>query len=553
MLDALLDKDSLQNFKGFSQKDKLERLRLRFSQRLLKKDIPTALIQEIKDPWPGNLDKARLLLQGCFDLDGVLLEQAQPNWLPYGLDAKHIYRLNNFDWLRDLKTLGGENARQKGRALIAHWITQNKSSHGENWEANVMAMRVYNWLAFYDFFCASAADEFKDIYFESLSEQIHRLSNISTRGLEDMAQIRVGRALTIAGLVLKEYSFLKEKGLSVFLRGLKDQILLDGGHVSRSPAALVPLLCAAHDVRMALQNAHEKIPLLLQNSIERMNNALRFFCYNDKQLALFHGTQEGDPQLLSTLLSLAGNRQKMPKSMPQSGFERIAMGRSLITMDVGSAPARGHDDVYHASALAFEYCYGKQRVFVNCGSHPYSGPWKDALRHTAAHNTAEVKGQDSAEIRENGTIGRKPLHVHHENEFIDGGHFISAAHDGYLATSGIKHYRQIGTQNRGKVFCGQDHFESISGTAPEGLATIRFHLHPTVRASLTRDKNEILLSLPGGTGFRFYWSGGGAHIEDSIYFGRDHSPQKSKQIILNVPLFEAITSVEWLIKLEELH
>ncbi|MEC9236841.1 MAG: heparinase II/III family protein, partial [Pseudomonadota bacterium] len=96
-------------------------------------------------------------------------------------------------------------------------------------------------------------------------------------------------------------------------------------------------------------------------------------------------------------------------------------------------------------------------------------------------------------------------------------------------------------------------FESMSGQAPDGMATIRFHLHPTVRASLTRDKNEILLSLPGGTGFRFYWSGAGAHIEDSIYFGRDHTPQKTKQIILNAPLLQAMTSVEWLIKLEELH
>ncbi|MEC7577363.1 MAG: heparinase II/III family protein [Pseudomonadota bacterium] len=553
MIDALLSKEQINQFKGFSQKDKLERLRLRFSQRLLKKDIPFRLEREIKDPWPGNIEKARLLLQGCFDLDGVLLEQTEPHWLPYGLDEKHIYRLNNFDWLRDLKTLGGEAARQKGRHLIAHWIKHNRAHNTENWEANVMAMRVYNWLAFYEFFCASASDEFKDMYFESLSEQIYRLSCISTRSLENMAQIRVGRALSISGLVLKEYGFLKEKGLNVFLRGLKDQILLDGGHVSRSPAALVPLLCATHDVRMALQNAHEKIPLLLQNSIERMNNALRFFCYNDKQMALFHGTQEGDPQLLSTLLSLAGNRQRMPKSMPQSGFERIAMGRSLITIDVGGAPEREHDEAYHASALAFEYCYGKQRIITNCGTHPYNPQWKQALRRTAAHNTAEVKGVDSAEIRESGHIGRKPLNIHHENELIDGGQYISAVHDGYLATSGVKHYRQIGAMNRGKAVSGQDHFESMSGQAPDGMATIRFHLHPTVRASLTRDKNEILLSLPGGTGFRFYWSGAGAHIEDSIYFGRDHTPQKTNQIILNAPLLQAMTSVEWLIKLEELH
>jgi uncharacterized heparinase superfamily protein len=552
MINVLLNKDTPLALKGFSQKEKLDRLRLRFTQRLLKKNIPSFLNFEINDPWPGEIDKARLLITGCFDLDGVLLEQQHPNWDPIGLEEKHLYRLNNFDWLRDLKTLGGEQSRLRGRQLIAHWITHNRTPNARTWSTEIMAMRIYNWIAFYNFFCSSAGDDFREMFFESLCEQLHHLSCIQTKSLDDMTQMRLGRALCISGLVLDEYSFLHEKGLNIFLRGLQEQILLDGGHISRSPAALIPLLCAAHDMRMALQLGHQKIPLLLQSSIERMNNALRFFCYNDKHLALFHGTQEGEKQLLTTLLSLAGNRQKMPKSLPQSGFERVAIGRSLITMDVGGAAPRGHDLAYHASALAFEFCYGKQRVFVNCGTHPYSNDWQRALRHSAAHSTAQINNLDSAEILDNDTIGRKPLNIAHEHEPLEGGDYISAMHDGYLSTSGIKHYRQVGAQNRGKIITGQDHFENISGEGSQGTAQIRFHLHPSVRASLTRDKNEILISLPGGTGFRFYWSEAEAKLEDSIYMGQGHSPIKTKQIVLTAPLHAAMTSVEWLIKLEEL-
>jgi uncharacterized heparinase superfamily protein len=553
MIHALLQKDKIEPFRGFSQKDKFERLRLLFSQRLLKKNIPSGLAFEIKDSWPGAVDKARLLINGCFDLDGVLLEQTPANWAPAGLDEKHIYRLNNFDWLRDLKTLGGEQARQKGRQLITHWILNNRGAQSKAWTPAILAMRIYNWIAFYNFFCESAPDEFRDLYFESLSEQLNHLSRIQSRNLDDMTQIRIGRALCIAGLALEEYSFLHEKGLEVFLRGLKDQILLDGGHISRSPAALIPLLCAAHDVRMALQTAHQKTSLLLQNSIERMNNALRFFCYNDKQLALFHGTQKGDVQLLTTLLSIAGRQHKMPKVLPQSGFERIAMGRTQITIDVGAPAPRGHDEYCHASALAFEFCYGKQRVFTNCGTHPYSPEWQEALRHTAAHNTAQINNLDSAEILDNGSIGRKPLSIECEHDTIDGGDYVSAMHDGFLSTNGIKHYRQIGTQNRGKIITGQDHFENISGSGSNGCAKIRFHLHPSVRASLIRDKDEVILSLPGGTGFRFFCAGGTITLEESVYFGNSHSPTKTKQIVLGAAISEAMTSVEWLIKLEELH
>lgn len=551
MINVLLNSENSLSLSQLSQRDRFERLRLRFSQKLLKKHIPTELKYSITDPWPGSLEKAHLLLQGCFDLDGVFLETHTPDWTQSGLEEKHLYRLNNFEWLRDLKTLGGETARQKGRQLIKHWIEHNTQPQSASWSPPIMAMRLYNWIAFYSFFCQSATDEFKELFFESLTEQLHRLSQVSARQLDDMTQIRLGRILCIAGLVLEEYHFLYQRGLTIFSRALKDQILLDGGHISRSPAALIPLLCAAHDVRMCLQLAHKDCPLLLQSSIERMNNALKFFCYNDKQLALFHGTQQGDPVLLSTLLSLAGSKQRQPRSLPQSGFERIAMGRSLITLDVGNAAPRGHDQDYHASALAFEFCYGKQRVFVNCGTHPYSSAWKNALRHSAAHNTAQINAIDSAEILGNGSIGRQPLNIHHEHEDIDGGLYISAMHDGFLSTSGIKHYRQVGTQNRGKIIAGQDHFEHISGEAPaSGEATIRFHTHPSVRVSMTRNKDEVLISLPGGTGFRFFAQGASISVEDSIYYGQDHNAQKTNQIVLTAPLRDALTSVEWLLKLE---
>jgi uncharacterized heparinase superfamily protein len=61
---------------------------------------------------------------------------------------------------------------------------------------------------------------------------------------------------------------------------------------------------------------------------------------------------------------------------------------------------------------------------------------------------------------------------------------------------------------------------------------IRFHLHPDVRASLSRDNMSALLVQPNGDGWRFRTDGGPLTLERSVYLAAGAPPQRSQQIVI---------------------
>src|SRR5690606_16758158 len=133
-------------------------------------------------------------------------------------------------------------------------------------------------------------------------------------------------------------------------------------------------------------------------------------------------------------LTRSNARGKILPGLPQSGFERMTLGRSMVMVDCGAPPAYPYDREAHASPLAFEFAYGKERVFVSCGAHPLEPAWQDSLRATAAHNSLTLDSRNSCEIRDagegGGHLGRKPRKVTLIREEARNAVLIEASHDG---------------------------------------------------------------------------------------------------------------------------
>ena len=78
---------------------------------------------------------------------------------------------------------------------------------------------------------------------------------------------------------------------------------------------------------------------------------------------------------------------------------------------------------------------------------------------------------------------------------------------------------------------------------------LRFHLHPTVRASLVQDGAAILLRLSSG-GWRFR-SAGGQHLpalEESIYLGQRGEPRRSEQITVSGEIGPEGVVLKWALR-----
>ena len=158
---------------------------------------------------------------------------------------------------------------------------------------------------------------------------------------------------------------------------------------------------------------------------------------------------------MTSVLTKANVRGQPLMSAQHTGFERIAANRTLVIIDGGTPSPVGQGA--HAEALSFEMSVGKQRVIVNCGA--YAGrdaTWRIAQRATAAHSTLVVEDRNSAEIREDGTIGANGMTVTSERMEADDNTWIDMSHDGYMASHDVLHRRRIYINASGSDIRGED-------------------------------------------------------------------------------------------------
>jgi uncharacterized heparinase superfamily protein len=126
-----------------------------------------------------------------------------------------------------------------------------------------------------------------------------------------------------------------------------------------------------------------------------------------------------------------------------------------------------------------------------------------------------------------------------------GAQWVAASHDGFKKNLGLTHARQLFLAADGEDLRGEDR---LTGRSGQGFA-IRFHLHPSVQASLAQDGNAVLLRLPGGAGWRLRMQGAVLSIAESIYVGAGGT-QKTRQIVLDGHVGSNGAIVKWALRRE---
>lgn len=518
----------------------------------LKGEAPDQIIVKPVDPWPGNVEAGRWLCDGAFALSNDQLSLGAGNWEPEGVDEAWLNHMHGFEWLRDLRTLGGEEARQQARWLTESWIFYHQKWSAHAWRADMCGSRIAMWISYFEFFVEAAGPDFQDIYFNALNKQARHLSRSIAGSMNGVPMLKAIKGLLYAGLAFEGREAWSQQALTLLNGEISKQILRDGAHISRSPAQHLQALQILQDIRMALNAAAKPVPDTLQHGIENLGAALRFFRYGDGGLAVFHGSQEGPRELLEAVLAQANLRGKGLHTLPSAGFEKITHGRTLVMLDCGRAPPRPFDKTAHSAPLAFEMSYGKERIFVSCGTHPSNPDWRDALRATAAHNTVSLDYRNACEIRPDGHFARKPRVVSSVREETKGCCLLEATHDGYALLNGIEHRRRLYLSDQGHDLRGEDILTASTEPVKPVDVAIRFHVHPRVMVSLINDDQEALLRLPSGIGWRFHQSGGVMKLEDSIYLGEDSRPRKTKQLVVYGNMPDTEFKVKWAMQREGL-
>ena len=508
--------------------------------------VPADLRLRIAERWPGDAKRGNAILSGEILLAGQVVHNPMPVWFPPEAGQNWLAVWHGFGWVPDLLSIGG-GARDAARALVQSWLTDNTGWHPIAWRTDVLATRVFTWIVHFDEIASREAERLlRRAMLVSLSAQLRHLARTAAWELTGPARLRALKGLVggLAAFGQGEKRVLR--AMQAVERELADQVLADGGHRSRDPSLQLEVLRDLVDMRAALRAAHIEIPGPLQEAIDRMAPMLRFFRHGDRKLALFNNSIEEDGILVDLALTRSETKGRAPTRAPDTGFERMQAGHSLVLVDAGKPPPHGLDDHAHAGPLSLEMSHGRERIIVNCGG--YRGTqraWRQVARSSAAHSVLVVADTNAVEVNEDGSLGRAPPTVRCERAEEDGHQWIAVSHDGYRQRFGITYARELYLAADGDDLRGED---KVTGRAGVNF-NVRFHLHPSVTVSLVGDGGAALLRLPSGITWRLRAAGAEMSLVDSIYLGAGEL-QKTQQVVLSGITGPSGASVRWAIRRE---
>jgi uncharacterized heparinase superfamily protein len=454
--------------------------------------------------------------------------------------------LLGFGWLRHLRAADSAITRANARALVDEWIALQGSWHRLAWRPDVLARRIVSWLSQATLVLQDADVAFYRRFLRSLVRQVRYLRHTAgdARGV---AHLQAIIALTDAALCIAGQARRIKSATDRLRLELQRQILPDGGHVGRDPGATIDILLELLPLRQAYASRNIAPPPALLNAIDRMMPMLRFFRHSDGSFARFNGMGATPADLLLTLLAYDEARGAPLSNAPYCGYQRLEAGAGVLIMDVGRAPPIEMSLHAHAGCLAFEFSTPKRNLLiVNCGMPPSAREdWRQLARATPAHSTVTFNDASSARFVTSPAFRRVlggapmldgPSQVAVVRDDRADAIVLRATHDGYAGRFGVLHERTLVLAADGTRLDGEDTFIAADGS-PQLRTTrdkyaVRFHLHPSIKATRLGDGHGAMLVSPDREVWTFTVDDGRVDLEDDVYLAGAEGPRRTLQLVI---------------------
>ena len=504
--------------------------------------VPDRLLGTPPELLPGNASAGQAILAGSLIFEGRRHPLPSFKSLPDTIAQNWINYLHGFAWLADLRAVGSPQARHRAQVLLADWLSQYDTWDAVLWRPDITGTRLASWITHFAFYAADADTRFTEELFGSLARQSRHLSRSVQLCGGGLDAVTAQKGLIYTGIAVPESDHYLAQGLDLLEQESEDQILPDGGHISRNPQNQLKYLKALLEVKEALIAAHVDVPNWMKSIVERMVPMTRAMRLGDGALATFHGGSAGDPDEVDLLLAKSNVKGKPSLTSPHSGLHRLTSGKTTLVLDAGAPPSDMANRWGHAGTLAFEMSVGKERLVVNCGATRQMGDdWHHALRATAAHSTMVVDDTNSSELGKIGGLGRRAHNVQCSRREIDGRAILEATSDGYKGPFGLEHRRFLMMSPEGTELQGED---LLIGTGGKRFA-VRFHLHPNVQATLIQHGNAVLLKPRRGRGWKLISPDREVLLEDSIYIEEWFRHRRAQQIVIPGEIYGRGAAVKW--------
>ena len=246
--------------------------------------------------------------------------------------------LLGFGWLRHLRAADTALTRANARALVDDWISNPSQKRPIARRADVLARRVISLLSQAPLVLGDTDSKFYRRYLRALTREIRYMRFALLDMPDGVPRLQVLIAQCYASLCLANQARHIRSASRKLSDELQQQILPDGGHISRNPGALIELLIDLLPLRQTFAARNIAPPPALLNAIDRMMPMLRFFRHGDGTIALFNGMSGTPSDLLATLLAYDDTHGTPMASMPHTGFQRLDAGQMTVIIDTGAPP-----------------------------------------------------------------------------------------------------------------------------------------------------------------------------------------------------------------------
>ena len=454
--------------------------------------------------------------------------------------------LLGFNWLRHLRAADSGITRANARALIDEWIAVQGAWHPLAWRPDIQSRRIISWLSQATMVLQDADVAFYRRFLRSLVRQTRYLRHTAGDDHRGHGGMQAPIALTYAALCIAGQARHIASASERLNREIERQILPDGGHSNRNPGAVIELLLALLPLRQVFASRNIAPPQALLNAIDRMMPMLRFFRHSEGTFAHFNGMGATRADLLMTLLAYDDTRGAPLSNASHSAYQRLEGRGGVLIMDTGCAPPLEMSLDAHAGCLSFEFSSPRQNlIIVNCGMPATSREeWRAHARATASHSTVTFNDTSSARFVEGGAFRRVlggapmlggPTDVQVTRESRADATLLRASHDAYASPYGIVHERTVALATDGTRLEGEDLFLAADGSAQIQTTSdryaVRFHLHPSIKASRLTD-GRVMLMAPNKEVWTFDVHGRVVDLEDSVYLASTDGPRRTAQMVI---------------------
>ena len=288
-------------------------------------------------------------------------------------------------------------------------------------------------------------------------------------------------------------------------------------------------------------------PQALLNAIDRMMPMLRFFRHSDGTFAHFNGMGATPADLLLTLLAYDEIHGAPLSNAPHSAYQRLEASGGVLIMDTGRAPPIEMSLEAHAGFLSFEFSTPKGCLMVvNCGMPQTAREdWRPFARGTPAHSTVTFNDTSSARFVETAGVpararrladARRPEQCRRD-----------AARIAPTASSCARRTTAMPTATAsctsapscspadGVRFEGEDMFLAADGSAQlrtsDDRFAVRFHLHPSVKATRLTDGHGVMLMTANKEVWTFTAPDARVELEDCVYLAGT-GPRRTSQLVI---------------------